>query len=312
MSSAIALRVVALSCSLVLAVGGGQASAARQATAGGAVDPDRTVYPLDAFELTEPELQVAGGARYLLTRECVHRFGAGLPARHQGRLGASRADRYGLADEVTARTWAYSLDAPPRTTPPWELEIDSRSSLYPIVNGVDADGHPARLTGLPDGGCRAAANRVLERDTGAVGKSPVPELDRRAWQASRQDPAVREAADGWKRCMAGAGLGYADPVEAPYFHWFAKRMAANPRPSEEQRRDGIRPTGEERRAALEDVRCKRDSGFLVVWVAADQAAQRNLVVAERERLTAYRHALDRLVHNATQVLAAGDAAAAGN
>src|SRR3712207_1255371 len=127
----------------------------------------------------------------------VRQLGADLPPLQTGRMRASREDRYGLASRHAAWDWAYSLDKPPDTVVPWELEIAPRSHLHSVLH----DG--------PDGGCLGAANRALA----APSTNPLPRLDDEAWRASRETPAVKQAAQGWRRCTARAGLDYDDPVE---------------------------------------------------------------------------------------------------
>jgi hypothetical protein len=235
MANARVFGVVVLSVSMLLLGCGGHRSDGRRHVDESSINLDGVTYPLDGFDLTEAEREITTRARYLLTQRCAHRFGAELPARQPGPLRASRADRYGLSAEVTARTWGYSLDAPPTGAIPWEMEINSKSRLFLIVNGRDPQGHSARIAGLPVGGCRAAATHALGQGTAPGAKNPMPELDDRAWRTSRGDPAVRAAADKWKRCMARDRLSYENPVEAPYIYWSRQRIAANPHPSTELR-----------------------------------------------------------------------------
>ncbi|MET8762910.1 hypothetical protein [Lentzea sp. NPDC004782] len=249
------------------------------------IDLDAVAYPLDAFGLTEPELAVVARARYLMTWRCVRQLGADLPPLPTGRMRAGRADRYGLASRHTAWEWGYSLDKPPERVVPWELLIDPASRLSQLLR----DG--------PDGGCLGATNRLL----GEPATSPLPRLDDEAWRASRDTPPVQQAAQAWRDCAARAGLHYDNPVEAPYQYWGEKRIAAHRTLSEAERRNGLRPTGPERRAALVDVRCKQQSGFLRAWADADVAAQRELVARHLGELTAHRHALDLLMRAAEAV-----------
>ncbi|MFC3894808.1 hypothetical protein ACFOWZ_25290 [Lentzea rhizosphaerae] len=249
------------------------------------MDLDAVAYPLDAYDLSEHEMVVVARAKYLMAQRCVRQLGADLPPFPTGRMRAPQDDRYGLASRHTAWEWGYSLDKPPVRVIPWELQIDPRSRLHSLLN----DG--------PDGGCLGSANRALAEPT----TNPLPRLDDEAWRASRDKPAVRQAAQAWHRCTARAGLDYDDPVEAPYYHWGEKRIAAHRTLTEEDRRNGLRPSGTERRAALVDVRCKVESGFLRAWAEADVAAQRELVRRHLGELTERRRALDLLVRSAETV-----------
>jgi hypothetical protein len=209
------LRVMVLSALFVL--GGEPSPTAREHTAGNSVDLAGVQYPLDAFELSEGERETVTAARYVLTRQCVRRFGLDLPARPAGPVRAPQDDRYGLTDETQARTWGYSQDAPPKRAMPCEMAIDTRSPLYAVVHGMDVGGRPATLAGLPGGGCRGAADRVLQEGTQPGGGNPVPELDDRAWRTSRQDPAVAQAATAWQRCMAKGGHRIRQPRRGAVF-----------------------------------------------------------------------------------------------
>lgn len=249
------------------------------------VDLDAVAYPLDAFDLTEHELAVVSRAKYVLAQRCVQQLGADLPPLQTGRMRPSREDRYGLASRHTAWDWAYSLDKPPDNVVPWELDIDPKSRVHALLNGG------------PDGGCLGSANRALAEPA----TTPLRRLDDQAWRASRDTPAVQQAAQAWHRCAARAGLDYDDPVEAPYYHWGEKRIAAHRTLTEEDRRNGLRPSPAERRAALVDVRCKVESGFLRAWAEADVAAQRELVGRHLDELTERRRALDQLVRAAETV-----------
>ncbi|MEV4799398.1 hypothetical protein AB0K18_05225 [Nonomuraea sp. NPDC049421] len=257
------------------------------------VDLGRVSYPLDAYDLTDAELETTIRARYLLTGRCAAKFGAVLPALPQGPRRVPYLDRYGLYDEATARKWGYRLGVPGVVAPPWEGMIDVGSPAYLVVNGTDGRGRPAGIDGLPAGGCRAAANRVLERGTPPDAGNPVPRLDRQGWEIAQRHPAVLKAADAWKSCMAKAGHRLENPVKAPYVHW-SRARDGNPH-----------PTAAERRAALDDIRCKNVSGFVRASVDAELAAQRTLAARHLDLLERHRRRLDRIVRNAADVVAAG-------
>jgi hypothetical protein len=82
------------------------------------------------------------------------------------------------------------------------------------------------------------------------------------------------------------------------------RMNANPFPTPQQRRHGVRPSASETRAAVADVRCKQESGLIEKWASADVAAQRKLISANRDQLRRYREGLDRIVQSAERVVRA--------
>jgi hypothetical protein len=255
-------------------------------------NPSRVVYPLDKFELDERELQVVRRASYLLTLRCIQTVGGTLPPLPPGRLHLPRGeDRYGLTDEGRARSWAYSLDAPPATAMPWEAQVRPDTYLF------------RQMYEKP--GCRTKAAHTLgQRRTKE--KNPVDTLDELAWRRSRTDPDVRRAEARWLSCMRQRGYTeLTEPVDAPNFFWGARRTRnASSNPAE--KRNGVRPDRVEREAAVADVRCKQSSGFLRAWMVTDLAEQRHLIGQPRthEILAEHRRKLDVLVQRAETVIAA--------
>lgn len=86
-------------------------------------------------------------------------------------------------------------------------------------------------------------------------------LSQRSYEITRTTPPVTAAAAAWSRCMAAAGLRYADPqaaIEDPAFG--AGRASAH-----------------EIAVAGQDVRCKERTGWVRTWVALERAVQAGLV-----------------------------------
>lgn len=278
-------RLLGAMASMALILAGCSSTTPDEEALGQIIDLDQVTYPLAAFDLNDAELETVLHARYLLTQRCAGELGAVLPERQHGRNRPSRQDQYGMYDEQTARTWAYSLDGPSTTAPGWEEEINRDSPLFEIAAG-----------------CRDTADRTLGWAKAAVGEpDPLPGLESKAWNTSKADPAVRRAAKDWQRCMAKRGHDHDDPALAPYSHWTSKRMAAHPNPTPEERRHGIPPTDAERRAALDDIRCKNQSELVRIWLDADISAQRQLVAENRARLDGHRRGLDEVVRKAAAV-----------
>lgn len=265
------------------------------------IDVSRVSYPLDSYRFAPDEQDLLDRATYELTSRCVERFGLTLPARGRPR-DLRPYDRYGLVDEQHAKVFAYSLDIPTRRASAWFVAIDQRSRLFSAVTGHQGDSQQPPLKDLPQGGCSGEAQRALLATT-VPREDPVPDLDREAWNASMKDDKVVEATKRWHRCMRDAGHRYADPVGSPYGYWGEKRMARFAALSPEQKKAGIKPSGEEIEAALADVRCKRSSGLLASWIAADIAHQRVLVERDRGLLDDHRRYLDGQLARAEAVLA---------
>jgi hypothetical protein len=255
------------------------------------------VHPLESYQLDRDQSQLTQRARYLLTRRCVRRYKLDLPPMDTAPRREKRRDDYGLADARDARRWGYTLDWDRPSELPWEARIEPDSRLFVVVNGRTTSGRP--IPGLPTGGCQGEARRALAGPT----KDPVPDLIRRAWSTSRESPEVVSATRRWHTCIEKAGYRYDNPVESPFGYWSERRMRANPRPTAAQRRHGIPPTAEEIEAAVADVACKQESGFLSAWVASNIEHQRRLVTEHQHDLTEHRRRLDATVARARRVLA---------
>jgi hypothetical protein len=263
-------------------------------------DLGQVSYPLDKYRLSAQEDRLVDEAIYALTQRCVRRFGLTLPPIGKA-ADKTRRDRYGLADETEARTWAYSLDKPSKLAPAWFGPIATNSRLYTVVTGAPAVGRPPTgVRGLPAGGCGEEARRALAKtpDDGLV-----DDLDSQAWRTSRTDSRVEQTVTGWTSCMSAAGYQFTNPVEEPYSYWGEKRMSGRPALTPQEKKTGIRPTAAEIEAALTDVRCKRSSGFLQSWVTVAIGNQQQLVGANQVALAAHRRSLDTVVRAARAVVA---------
>jgi hypothetical protein len=273
--------------------------------AGCATESAPAGYPLDAYRLTDQQQAQSRLAFYEVAQRCVARFGLTLPPIGDNPGRPPRTGRYGLVDENSARDWGYSLDHADGESS-WVTQIDPKSRLFAVFNGREANGDPAAVPSLPDGGCQGEADRALTR-----GGPPRPatdlvgDLERQAVRTSRQDPKVRAATESWRQCMDRAGYDYADPVEAPYAYWGRKRAEQHPTPSARERAEGIRPGADEVRAALADVRCKGESGLLAAWTAADVACQRTLITRHQPELAQLKASLAHEVDNARRQVAGG-------
>ncbi|MFC4109636.1 hypothetical protein [Micromonospora zhanjiangensis] len=200
--------------------------------------------------------------------------------------------RYGLWDEARAADFGYL---------PAEVN-DGNSGPIRFV-GADANsvyfGQVESYQGkpVPAGGC---TNKEFEAVFGPKGSLQVDghlqvNLDQEAITRATQDSRVVPLLASWRACMKSAGWDYKTPQE-PFDHWSTRRGADKTRAV---------VSDEEKRSALADVGCKKSTGLLGTWLAADIAYQKVLVERNAEQLRAYMKALDTVAQRANKIIAEG-------
>ncbi len=100
---------------------------------------------------------------------------------------------------------------------------------------------------------------------------------RDTFEASQRDPAVVTVFGEWSACMRAAGFAYRVPADAPADPAWALSKEA---------------TAPEIAVAEADVGCKRATGLIAVWSAAEEAAQLAVIAAHREDFDLFRRARD--------------------
>jgi hypothetical protein len=149
---------------------------------------------------------------------------------------------------------------------------------------------------VPAGGCQAAEIEPL------VGDAPpgtdydyVDNLQQEAFARATQDSRVTALMATWQTCMANAGWTYAD-VMAPFAYWSTRRGT-----------DKFQPvvSEQEKKAARDDLACKKSTALLGTWLAADIAYQNALIAREGDRLTGFQALLRQETTRANAVIAAG-------
>lgn len=256
--------------------------------------------PLDSYTLTMESYTALQLAAWLLTGDCVERFGgkytltestllSGLPP-----LDSKNERRYGLLDPESAAIRGYNaVDSPDSDAPDGESKRegwDPSDAELLIVRGATAGMDiPTDVNGapLPEGGCLTEANRVLEE-----GAPPEPantrlgtDLGVEAHERSEKDSRVVEAAERWSECMQRAGHSY-DEVSAPNNQdW--------PEP----------PTDAEIAVAMADVNCKLETNLVGISFAVESAYQEQLIEENARALEEIRMYLEVQLENAARVLA---------
>lgn len=254
------------------------------------VDPQKIDFPLDAYG-RDADLDVVGLAIDVLEQECFRRFGLDLPLPESG-VGSQSAiptwDWYGLWDEETASTHGYQ-------SPP----LDHRTSFEMTVPPEWGDvlvGNVSTFNDVevPEGGCQGEAHRTLGIDDDGDFPS-VDGLQRDAVTRGRQHSEVEALIDDWAGCLAEQGWSFDDPRD-PFDHWAGR--------GESDAADG--PSSEEMSMGLADIGCKRDTGLLRAWVAAEVAYQRILLEENAEGLNQLAEWRDQVRRKADEVVSDAD------
>ncbi|WP_410614868.1 hypothetical protein [Amycolatopsis sp. lyj-109] len=211
--------------------------------------------PLDKSQLTPVEELEIVKARNTLIEHCLagHELTYAFPPVDPER-DAAKPRRHGLVDAAEAATYGYR--DPAVFTP---RRADGRQQPPPEVVAVITGTSDRR--GVPPGGCAGEADRTLTPDA-KPGQEPVSfGLSQRSYEITRTTPPVTAAAAAWSRCMAEAGLRYADPqaaIDDPAFR--AGRASA-----------------QEIAVATRDVHCKERTGWVRTWVAVERVVQDALI-----------------------------------
>jgi hypothetical protein len=251
------------------------------------VDPKRIDFPLDPYG-ENVDLDAISQAIDILEQECFRRFGLDLPLPDPGARNQwpfPTWDWYGLWDEETARAHGYR--SPPLVSresfadsvpPDW---ADVLAGSVETFNGVE----------VPDGGCQGEAFRTLGVEEGDDGLVSIEGLQREANSRARQHDAVEALIDEWSDCLAQAGWEFTDPSD-PFGYWQDAGSTG-----------GSDPPAEELDMALADISCKKESGLLRAWVAAEVAHQRILVEENAEGLRELTEWRDGVLRRANDIVA---------
>ncbi|ASW54551.1 hypothetical protein [Plantactinospora sp. KBS50] len=246
----------------------------------GAVNPMAIDYPLRTYNVGNEFVHTVERGVALLEQACFRRFGLDLPLPAPPDARPYPVwDWYGLWDEQTARQYGYS-------PPPW----GGGGEPFPAV--VPADWQrllvgPARLFNgveVPEGGCQGSAHRDIGLDRQPDGQL-VETLQRDAVTRARQHSGVAPLVSAWADCLKKQGWDFKDPAEP---------FQIVPARGDES---------EMARLAAADIQCKKETGLLRAWVAADIAYQRLLLEENSEKLRDWTQWCDEVVRKSNDVVA---------
>lgn len=260
-------------------------------------DPHGVPAPLERYRLDEADVEVINRARELVGNECMRRFGfAPATGWAQPPFDAHAYtfwSRYGLWDPVSADTGYLPpahFDEPRPRVPPFTGD----AGRVHAGKVKEYRGRP-----VPEGGCAGQAHRVVAESWRAAEGIPnlVEKLDGEALERSLGDSRVLPLLDLWRECMSERGWDYED-VTSPFLHW----SQASRRGTDKIVELGD-ITGDEKRSARDDIACKKSTGLLGTWLAADVAYQQEIVQRERERLDDYSEYWHKVLVNANRIVA---------
>lgn len=272
-------------------------SAAPVAPAGD--DPRYTArLPIAAYSFTDAQTASVDAAVDVLTDRCMRRYGMRYqaPAEPPPPARQSADRRYGLSSAFDAAHYGYHLtpdEESPSTPAP---AARGGTAQYLVLFGRPDGTHPD-ATGpvtyqgraVPLGGCRGEARATLDRDDDPAAARAAAAIADDSYGASGKDPAVRKATQAWSACMRGKGYAYPTPLAALGDKSFIGRPVS-PR---------------EVATAEADMACKRTTGLLGTWFAAETRVQDAMIARQRAELGALRSAHAAKLAAAARIVAAG-------
>lgn len=256
------------------------------------------VLPLDAYRLSKKDYIRVRRAAWMLTRDCVRRFGGDYTLSESTLLANlpgfehDNDRRYGLFDATSAAERGYRV--PPSETGSTDAAEKgagwnpNETELY-LVRGVsagratpvtDTDGKP-----LPEGGCSGEADRALhDGTTKPSNETYADEMNRESHKRSEADSRVRAVMAKWSECMARSGYTYKTIWEPNDYKWPPT------------------PGATEIATAKADVACKNEVNLVGVWHAVETAYQKQMIEQNAERLKETQTYLDATIRNAARVV----------
>uniref|UniRef100_A0AAU3HQB8 Lipoprotein n=1 Tax=Streptomyces sp. NBC_01393 TaxID=2903851 RepID=A0AAU3HQB8_9ACTN len=219
--------------------------------------------PIAKYEYSPDQERLIARAKDALTRGCMQRFDLGYhPTDTDITDTPTPSDRrYGISDPSEAERYGYHLAPSPQTVP-----VPSTDPSYPVLYGAVStfDGQE-----VPKGGCRAEAVRAWEKQRPTTKAADVArEIAVDGFRKSLSDPSVLEVTKQWASCMKAEGFSYSSPLAPP--RDFELDTPAVP--------------DNERKVAVADLSCKKQTNLLNVWFNAESRIQRADIQANKGRL----------------------------
>jgi hypothetical protein len=247
----------------------------------------RYLGPWAAYSMTLDEMAFVIDAERLITVECMRRLGYDVDKEFDSGsdetavgVDAYRGDpQWGVIDLDRAREYGYGSDfgIPLLRSPSAEPRREHPAGFREALDG--------------EGGCAEISYDLAHRDVEGLSSEDneaIGEYFRRADEASRASPSMREAIAGWAACMEREGFDYADPAAALNAGWPEGAASA-----------------QETETAVADVECKIEVDFISRWDRARYDAEESLI-AEYLPVFEKRGADNVRVHNNALAIIAGE------
>ncbi|MFE9205616.1 hypothetical protein [Micromonospora sp. NPDC007230] len=259
-----------------------------------AADPRKVAAPIAAYVQEDGRARLVSRARMLVGDRCMREFGfAPEPGwKPEGAVPRDIAARYGLWDEGRAAEFGY-LPAEVNDGNPGPVRFVGADATNVYFGQIDNyQGKP-----VPSGGCTNVEFEAVfgPKDSLDVDGHLQVKLDQEAITRATQDSRVTPLLSAWQACVKSAGWDYKNPQD-PFNYWSSRRGSDKTRAV---------VSDEEKRSALADIGCKKSTGLLGTWLAADIAYQKVLVERNAEQLRAYTKALDTVSQRANKIIAEG-------
>lgn len=242
--------------------------------------------PLDAYQLSPRDAETLIRARDAVITDCMRRFGFTWESPPGSPLTTpAHESRYGLVDLEQAGKLGYGL--PPASSSPVVGDSDPQEPSAGMVNAYTGRGRSLEADiVVPDGGCSGEADRRLFEDRTAELTAVYTAISAAAADAAEDDPRVHEVSNRWSTCMAQAGFSYPTPWHAnddPYWS--------------DPGRDA-----EERRTAVQDVRCKIQTDYVGILQRVESEHQQQAIAENSATLDRLREAHAAQLAAAAEVL----------
>lgn len=187
-------------------------------------------------------------------------FTANYLAERYGAISEDQAKQFGYSSPEAVESEGFGQPSYPQNDPQFDAAFDGGAkTAVPLTSPVDGQSLGQILR---PGGCNGEVIDKLFGDFDGYVSYNALELwlqlkESETLASAKTAPSVQTSADSWSKCMAVHGYAFSRPDNAATNDWSDKAA--------------------ESQAALIDVRCRYSSGYLAALVAADIAAQQDLL-----------------------------------
>lgn len=189
--------------------------------------------------------------------------------------------RYGVIEPELAERFGYHLPPDTARAARRAAEKEDRSRELSRPEQIAAYGK----TGV--GGCWNQAHEEILKAAPESDYNRLQHLSMQNFRKSEKDSEVQKSFRGWSACMQQAGFDYSTPLEAAGDKGWHKSETVSAR---------------ERDAATADVRCKRETGMVADWAAAEAKVQQAVIRANPAEFRAFKATKERRLAAARRVL----------